>query len=218
MMHVVELFAHETRASLACIFNDIAADDLALQDARVWQAAMVQDFFIWVGWCDIIQPSICISDLCDANRTKFPGTKMPDTCIWCQNCPKRLKTSAVLFWVRFHGKLMSESQKTFVYPKVMQWCEKKCMSTPALHVKSLQTGWQIVNMSFDLFLKHSLPGLQCCNNVATDLDVAMMFEAVLRIMGSQTNALQYSHEIITGRILKYIIIQWLFFHFITDKI
>ena len=63
------------------------------------------------------------------------------------------------------------------------------MSAPAFHVKSRQTGWQIVNMSFDLFLKPSLPGLQCCNNAATDLGIATMYEAVHREMGSQTNAL-----------------------------
>ena len=76
MLHIVEIIAHGTRASLACIFNDIAADDLALQGARVWQSTIVQVFLF--GWdsADIIQTSICMSDLCDANRTKFPVTKM----------------------------------------------------------------------------------------------------------------------------------------------
>ena len=41
MMHVVEIFAHGTRASLDFIFNAMVAGDLALQGAMAWQAAMV---------------------------------------------------------------------------------------------------------------------------------------------------------------------------------
>ena len=48
MLLIVEIFAHGTRACLACIFDDMAADDLALQGVRAWEAAMVQ-FFFYLG-------------------------------------------------------------------------------------------------------------------------------------------------------------------------
>ena len=61
---------------------------------------------------------------------------------------KTHQTSVVLFQVRFHGKLTPESAKAFVYPNVIKWCEKKCISGPALHVKSMQTVWQICSLIY----------------------------------------------------------------------